>query len=189
MKSEIQRAQSVCNLIKESNGLKGPKFNKERKLTFAYNYWLLNPEDITELYDELAKKHSVESAKLAKNIGEFIDYQKITNIRRFSSNFFDQDIETIQNVTTKIRVNGNWLSLYDLEKEFNPKVQDQNPIRYSFLTQDGSIFRIDRDRANEILGILIDENIPTAKCIVTSSFPYYARNDMDTYIKSFQKRK
>ena len=189
MKSEIQRAQSVCNLIKESNGLKGPKFNKERKLTFAYNYWLLNPEDITELYDELAKNHSVESAKLAKNIGEFIDYQKITNIRRFSSNFFDQDIETIQNVTTKIRANGNWLSLYDLEKEFNPKVQDQNPIRYSFLTQDGSIFRIDQNKAKDILGILIEAKIPTAKCIVTGSFIEYANGNIDEYVKKLEKLK
>lgn len=187
MKNEIQRAQTVCDLIKESKGLKGPKFNKERKLTFAYNYWLLNPEDITELYDELAKNYSVESARLARIIGEFIDYQKITNIRRFSSNFFDQDIETIQNVTTKIRTNGNWLSLYDIEREFVPQVQSQNPVRYSFLTQDGNIFRIDQDKAKDILGILIDENIPTAKCIVTGSFIDYANGNIDEYIKTLKK--
>ena len=189
MKTEIQRAQTVCELIKETNGLKSKKFNKDKKIEFAYKYWNLSFEDITELYDHLAEIYSTESAKLARTIGAFIDNQGITNIRRFNVSFFDQKLETIQNTTAKIRANGNWLSLYDIEREFAKQSTHQNPIRYSCLTQDGNIFRIDRDRANEILGILIDENIPTAKCIVTSSFPYYARNDMDTYIKSFQKRK
>ena len=189
MKNEIQRAHTVCNLIEETNGLKNQRFNRDKKIEFAYKYWLLNPEDITELYDSLAKKYSTESAKLARTIGEFIDHQEITNIRRFSANFFDKKIETIQNVTSKIRTNGNWLSLYDIEREFTPQSTHQNPIRYSCLTQDENIFRIDRDRASDILEILIDENIPTAKCIVTGSFRDYANGNIDKYIKTLKKIK
>lgn len=189
MKNEIQRAHAVCNLIRETNGLKNQKFNKDRKIKFAYKYWLLNSEDITELYDSLAKNYSTEAAKFARTIGEFIDHQGITNIKRFGITFFDQDLKAIQNATAKIRTNGNWLSLYDIEREFTPQSTHQNPIRYSCLTKDGNIFRIDRDRAKDILGILVDEDIPTAKCIVTGSFKDYANGNIDEYIKTLKKIK
>lgn len=187
MENEIQRAHAVCNLIKETNGLINQKFNKDKKIKFAYKYWLLNPEDITELYDSLAKNYSKDSARLARIIGQFIDHQKITNIHRFSANFFDQDIEKIQNVTAKIRNNGNWLSLYDIEREFSSQTKSQNPVKYSYITQDGTIFKIDKDKTKDILGILIDENIPTAKCIVTGSFIDYANGNIDEYIKTLKK--
>lgn len=189
MKNEIQRAHSVCNLIKETNGLKNQKFNKNKKIEFAYKYWLLNPEDITKLYDSLAEIYSTESSKLARTIGDFIDHQGITNIRRFDAKLFDQELKTIQNVTAKIRTNGNWLSLYDIEREFTKQAENQSPIRYSCLTQDGNLFRIDRDRASDILGILVDENIPTAKCIVTGSFREYANGNIDEYVKTLKKIK
>ena len=189
MKNEIQRAHSVCELIKETNGLKNQRFNRDKKIEFAYKYWNLSSEDITELYDHLAEIYSTESAKLARTIGAFIDNQGITNIRRFNVSFFDQKLETIQNTTAKIRANGNWLSLYDIEKEFTPQSKHQNPIRYSCLTQDGNIFRIDQDRASDILGILVDENIPTAKCIVTGSFREYANGNIDEYVKTLKKIK
>ena len=189
MKNEIQRAHSVCNLIEETNGLKNQRFNRDKKIEFAYKYWLLNSEDITKLYDSLAEIYSAESAKLARTIGDFIDHQGITNIRRFDTKFFDQELKTIQNVTAKIRTNGNWLSLYNIEREFTKQAENQNPIRYSCLTQDGNIFRIDQDRASDILGILVDENIPTAKCIVTGSFREYANGNIDKYIKTLKKIK
>ena len=57
------------------------------------------------------------------------------------------------------------------------------------MLENDQILTIDRDKANKILGILMEANIPTAKCIVTASFPYYAHDNMDTYITSFQKIK
>ena len=85
--------------------------------------------------------------------------------------------------------NENWLSLYDTEKEFTPRSTHSNPIRYSYLIGDNQKVNIDKETAHKILGILLENNVPTAKIIVTSSFPYYAKEDMDTYIKSFQKTK
>lgn len=189
MENEIQRAQAVCELIKETNGLRNQKFNKDKRIEFAYKYWHLNSEDITELYDNLAANYSEEAAKLAKMIGEFIDHQKVSTFRRFGVNFFDQKLNDIKTATAKIRNNGNWLSQYNLEREFTPQSAHHNPIRYSCLTQDGNIFRIDKDKANEILGILISENIPTAKCIVTGSFMPYANGNIDEYVKTLQKIK
>lgn len=189
MEQEIINAQNVCHLIESTHGLRNQKFNKKEKIAFAYKYWKTNPEDITELYNQLAANYSEEASKLANTIGRFIDHQKITSITRFTPSFFDQKIEVIEKATEKIRTNGNWLSLYDTEREFSTQSQTQNPIRYSCITKDGNIFKLDKDKTNNILGILIDENIPTAKCIVTGSFIYYANDNMDEYINVLKKIK
>lgn len=189
MKNEIERAHVVCALIQEEKGIKSKKFDKNKKIDFAYKYWTLNPEDITELYDSLAQNNTNEAAKLARIIGDFIDYQGITPLRRFGYSFFDQQLEDIQAATSKIRTNGNWLSQYDIEREFTKQAENQNPIRYSYLTKDGNILKIDKDKASEILGILIEENIPTAKCIVTGSFIPYANGNIDEYVKTLKKIK
>lgn len=189
MKPEIQVAHNVCELIKETSYFKNRRFNQTQKIKFAYKYWLLNPEDITELYESLALNNSYKAEELARVIGDFMDQQGLTSLRRFNVHFFDQDIETIQNTTSKIRENGNWLSLYNVEKEFTPQGKLNNPIIYSYLTQNGSLFKIDQERANHILGILTEENIPTAKCIVTGSFKDYANGNIDKYIKTLKKIK
>ena len=187
MEQDIQETiQSIIELIKKSNKR---KFRKDDKLNFAYAYWNLTDKDIVDLYNFLAQNKSKENAKLANTIGTFIDDQYITEYRKFYNGLYDQNEQTILKLTSGIKTNGNWLSLYDTEREFTPKSTHTSPVTYSYLIQDNNVLTIDKERANKILGILMDANIPTAKCIVTSSFPYYAHDDMDTYIESFQKRK
>lgn len=188
-KPEIITAKAVCELISKKNPVKHHKLTKDQRINFAYDYWTLSSEDITELYVNLAENYSKEAINLAKIIGEFIDTQKITSIKRFNNSFIDKDLKSIENAATAIRTNGNWLSKYDLEREFTKQSKSQHPVRYGYIKQDGSTLLIDKNRAQNILGILMEADIPTAKCIVTASFPYYAHDDMDTYIKSFQKRK
>ena len=178
--------QEVIKLIKTSSKR---RFRKKEKLSFAYSYWNLSNQDITDLYIFLAHNKSRENAKLASIIGTFIDDQYITEYRKFYKGLFEQDEQTISKVISNIKTNGNWLSLYDTEREFTPKSTHTSPITYSYLIKNNNVLTIDKNRANKILGILMDANIPTAKCIVTASFPYYAHNDMDTYITSFQKTK
>ena len=176
----------VIDLITKSNKR---KFRKSDKINFAYDYWNLTDQDIIDLYNYLVQNKSKENKELATIIGNFVDDQYITEYRKFYNGLYDQDEQIILKVISNIKTNGNWLSLYDIEREFTPKSTHTSPILYSYLMQDNSILTIDKKRASEILGILINQNIPTAKIIVTSSFPYYAHNDMDTYIKSYQKRK
>ena len=176
--------QEVVKLIKTSSK---HRFRKNEKLSFAYSYWNLSNQDITDLYNFLAHNKSRENAKLASIIGTFVDDQYITEYRKFYKGLFEQDEQTISKVISNIKTNGNWLSLYNLEREFTPKSTHTSPITYSYILQGDEILTIDKNRANEILGILMDANIPTAKIIVTSSFPYYAKDDMNTYIKSLKK--
>lgn len=178
--------QNVCKLIKTSGTR---KFKKAGKLKFAYAYWNLTDMDIVDLYNFLVQHKNSENAKLANTLGLFIDDQYISEYRKFYSGIYNQSPETICKVINSIKTNGNWLSLYDPEREFSPKSTLASPVIYSYLIKDNNVLTIDKERANKILGILTDANIPTAKCIVTASFPYYAHNDMDTYITSFQKTK
>lgn len=178
--------QNVCQLIKASGSR---KFKKDDKLKFAYAYWHLSDTDIVDLYEFLAQHKSPKNARLANTIGLFIDDQNISSYRKFYSGIYDQSLGTISKVTQSIKNNGNWLSLYDTEREFTAETPHKSPVTYSYLIKDNHVLTIDRNRANKILGILMEADIPTAKCIVTASFPYYAHNDMDTYIESFQKTK
>ena len=187
MKQDTQKSiQNVCDLIKNSNTR---KFKKDEKINFAYAYWNLTNMDIIDLYKFLVQNKSLKNAKLANRIGTFIDNQNISHYRKFSSEIYEQNPEIIFKAINNIKTNGNWLSLYDTKREFTPKSSHAFPITYSYLMPDNNIFTIDRKKANKIVEILTDANIPTAKCIVTASFPYYSHNDMDTYIKSFQKTK
>lgn len=186
MEQNMQESiQDIIKLIKTSNKR---KFRKNDKLNFAYEYWNLTDQDLVDIYNYLARNKSNKNAKLASTIGSFIDDQGITNYRKFYVGLYNQDEQTVLKVTSGIKTNGNWLSLYDTETEFVPKSTHTSPITYSYLIGD-NVLTIDKERANQILGMLMDANIPTAKCIVTSSFPYYVHNDMDTYIKQLKKRK
>lgn len=182
----LTNIQNVCDLIKQTNK---SKFRKQDKINFAYQYWNISEEDITDLYNYLAENKSEQNKNLAKIIGSFMDSQDITSFKKFNSTFYNQSLDRILKVNARIKENGNWLSLYDLEKEFTQHQFHSSPIIYSYLTPSQNTVTIDKDKANNILGILMENDIPTAKIIVTSSFPYYAKDDMDTYIKSFQKRK
>lgn len=185
--SKIQTIQNVCDLISKTSTARQKKFDKETKIKFAYQYWTENSEDITELYDYLAINHNSQNEKLALIINEFINSQQISPTRKFSNKLYNGDLQKILNTTAQVRQNGNWLSQYNLESEFHKTSLNAHPIRYSYLNKDNQTFTIDQQVAQSILGILIDNNIPTSKCLVTASFPYYANDDMDTYIKSFQK--
>lgn len=183
-KEKLTEIQNVCDLIQQTNK---SKFRKQDKINFAYQYWNISEEDITDLYTYLAKNSSEQNKKLARIIGDFIDAQSITYYRKFNNSFYGQNFNQILKATEKIKKNGNWLSLYNLEREFTPQSSHSSPIIYSYLTSNQNILTIDKEKANNILGILIENNIPTAKCIVTASFPYYAKDDMNTYIKSLKK--
>ncbi len=183
--NELIEIQNIYNLIKQKKN----KLKKQAQLDFAYDYWHMTDKDIIDLYTYLAKNKSKENKKIARALGDFIDDQNITHYRTFGTSFYEKDEEIIENVTKRIKTNGNWLSLYDTEKEFTPRSTHSNPIRYSYLIGDNQKVSIDKETAHKILGILLENNVPTAKIIVTSSFPYYAKEDMDTYIKSFQKTK
>lgn len=183
---KLTEIQNVCDLIEKTNN---HKLRKPDKINFAYNYWNISEEDIIDLYNYLAKHKSNQNKKTARLISDFIDNQNITQFRKFYSGFYDQSSDKILKATAKIKENGNWLSLYNLENEFTPKSTHNSPIIYSYITPNQNILTIDKEKANKILGILIENNIPTAKIIVTSSFPYFAKDDLDSYIESFQKRK
>lgn len=183
--NELKAIKKVCDLIKKTSP---NKFHKQDKINFAYNYWNITDEDITDLYSYLAQNKSKENEKLARLIGDFVDSQKITHYRKFSHDFYNYDLQDILKAGINTKENGNWLSKYDLNREFTQRSTHSSPIIYSYLIQDNKI-TIDREKAGTILGILTENNIPTAKIIVTSSFPYYAHDDINTYIESFQKIK
>lgn len=185
--NKIQRIEEVCDLINKSVIPKGKKLNKQQKIDFAYNYWTKNPEDLTELYDYLARNYTKQNEKLASVLGNFMNQQQITAVRRFSTSFYNGDLDRILNATAQIRENGNWLSLYDINREFDSTDKHKYPTIYSYLTNSGERFIIDKKAANNVLGMLMESNIPVAKCIVLAGFPYYAKDDMKTYVKSFQK--
>ena len=187
MEQNIQEV--ISNVIKLINISTNRKFKKAEKLNFAYAYWNLSDIDIADLYNYLASNKSSKNAKLANKIGLFIDEQNISDYRKFYSGIYEQSPEMIFKITKKIKENGNWLSLYDIEREFTPKSTHSSPIIYSYLMPNNTKVTIDEKRASEIVGILTEAKIPTAKCIVTSSFPFYAHGNIDTYIKSFNKTK
>ena len=181
---QLTDIQNVCDLITKASKY---KFRKKEKIDFANKYWQISEEEITDLYYYLAQNPSKKNKQLARIIGDFVDAQSITYYRTFNKAFYHQELNSILDLTKKIKENGNWLSLYNLEREFTPKSTHTSPITYSYILQGDEVLTIDKNRANEILGILMDANIPTAKIIVTSSFPYYAKDDMNTYIKSLKK--
>ena len=57
-----ETVQEVIKLIKTSSK---HRFRKKEKLSFAYSYWNLSNQDITDLYIFLAHNKSRENAKLA----------------------------------------------------------------------------------------------------------------------------
>ena len=177
-----QEIKDVCELIQKSGTR---KLKKDARIKFAYKYWNITDKDLTELYEILIKSHFERKPKSITILGEFMDDQRITNYRTFGADMRYRSLENVLKITEKIRNNGNWLSLYDTEREFNPTSTHSNPIIYSYLV-DGDKFTIDKDRANQVLGILMENDVPTAKCIVTGSFPYYAQNDMDAFIKKLK---
>lgn len=181
---ELIDIKQVCKLIKTK--AKG-KLRKKDKIAFAYQYWNITDQDIVDLYNYLAQNQPRNSVNFARTLGDFMDNQGITPYRKFYSSFFEENINTIMKATTPIKTNGNWLSLYNLEAEFNAKSTHSNPIIYSYLTPNDNIIKIDKGRAKQILGILMENNIPTAKCIVTGSFPYYVKDEMSSYIKRLKK--
>ena len=187
--NEIITAEQVCELIKQTKGINSKPFDKDKKINFAYHYWNINSEDITDLYNSLAHINTSQTADMAKTIGEFLDHLNITYIHKLGVNFFNKDIDYIKGVTEKIKNNGNWLSQYNVEREFTKQSQSQFPILYKYIKQDGSIFTIDKNAATNILAIFTSQNVPTAKCIITSSFPYYANDNIDSYIKTLKKLK
>lgn len=187
--NKIARIEQVCDLINQTVIPRNKKLNRKQQITFAYKYWTENPEDLTELYDYLAQNYTIQNEKLAHTIGEFLNNQQITTIKKFSNAFYNSSLNTILKATALIRENGNWLSKYSIEREYDSTSKHRFPIIYSYQTKSGERLTIDKTAADNILGMLIDSNIPTAKCIVLSSFPYYANDNMDTYIKSFQKIK
>lgn len=187
--NKITRIKQVCDLINQTVIPRNKKLNRQQQISFAYKYWTENPEDLTELYDYLAKNYTMQNEKMAHTIGEFLNNQQITTIKKFSNAFYNSNLDTILKATALIRENGNWLSKYNIEREYDTTSKHRFPITYSYQTKSGERLTIDKNATNNILGMLIDSNIPTAKCIVLSSFPYYANKDMNTYIKSFQKTK
>lgn len=177
----------TCQLIKSTKGNKYEQFKKPKRIAFAYNYWTLNDEDIADLYYYLAQNKTEENEQSALTIGQFIDNQKIIPVRKFNKYFYNLNLETIESVIERIKHNGNWLSLYDIKQEFEPKESYNSPIFYSYMKNDGTTFNIDRQTASTILGILTEHEIPTAKSIVQASFPYYANDNMDQFIKTLKK--
>ena len=175
----------VCKLIDKSSKR---KFSKSQKITFAYAYWNITNSDIIDLYNFLARNKNRQNAKYANTIGTFIDDQHISRYRQFGHGRYEQNPEVISTMINGIKENGNWLSLYDVEREFTSKSAYSSPIIYSYLVN-GDKFTIDKDKANTVLGMLTEANIPTAKCIVTGGFPYFAQDNMETYIQTFEKRK
>ena len=176
----------VIELIQKSNK---HKFRKNEKINFAYKYWNLTDKDMIDLYQYLAENKSKENEKLARTLGLFIDDQYITNYRKFYNGLYHESSSKIDQITSSIKTNGNWLSLYNEDVEFTPKSSHTSPIIYSYMLKNGQTLTIDKAKASKILGILTEANIPAAKCIVTASFPYFANDNMDTYIESFQKIK
>ena len=175
--------KSVCELIK-SAGTK--RLKKEGRINFAYKYWNITDKDLTELYEILIKSHWERKPNSITIIGDFLDEQQITNYRTFGTDAKFRSLENTLKTTEKVRNNGNWLSLYNIEREFTPASTHSYPLLYSYLVN-GEKFTIDKHRANEVLGILMENDIPTAKCIVTGSFPYYTQDNIDTFIKKLKK--
>ena len=183
----LLNASNTLELIKYFQGDKNHKLNKQEKIAFAYRYWLLNPQDMTELYEDLAKEYSKQAANMAKKLGEFMYLKDITKFKVFTDSLYEKDLDHIMKITSRIANNGNWLSQYHLDDEFELKSNATSPIIFSYIKPDKTIYTIDKERAQDILGILKENEIPTAKCIVTGSFPYYAHDNIDTYIKKLKK--
>ena len=181
--NKLEEIKKICKLIENTNNR---KLKKPEQLQFAYQYWNLTEEDLTQIYDILAINYTVQNEKLASIIADFINTQRLSTIHRFSNKFYNGNLDYILKTTKQIRENGNWLSLYNLDDEFNKKSINNYPIRYSYLLKNGETFSIDKDKAQNILGILTENDIPTAKCIVTSSFPYYANDKIDKYIQKIK---
>ena len=183
----LSTAAQTLELIKTFTGNTNRKLGKQGKINFAYHYWKLNPQEMTELYEDLAKIYSKQAAEMAKELGDFMYLQNITQYRIFTDSLYEKDLEYIMEKTKKIANNGNWLSQYHLDDEFELKSNATSPIIFSYIKPDKTIYTIDKERAQDILGILKENEIPTAKCIVTGSFPYYAQDNIDTYIKKLKK--
>lgn len=187
--NKLAIARKIQHLINEAEGPRQKKLSKNQKRQFAYSFWNISDEDITDLYNFLAEEQTPRARKIARRFELFMDNQSITKMRRFDSMFFEQDIDYIKQVTQKLKNNGNWLSLYNIDHEFSQDNPYAAPIIYSYLINDGETFTIDQNRADHILGMLTEANIPTAKCIVKDSFPYYARGEMDKYVKKITSTK
>ncbi len=183
---QTNKIENVCNLIQTTCIPIHKKLNKQKQIEFAYKYWNEANEDITKLYEFLVLNKNNENEKLAADIGQFINMQFPTSIVKITTQMYSKNTDYILKTTKQIRESGNWLSLYNLENEFNKTSINSHPIRYSYLLKSGEIFSIDKTKAKDILGILTENNIPTAKCIVTSGFPYYAQDNMDTYIQKIK---
>ncbi len=189
METILLTAENIRKLINQKSKPRKYKLKKDEKLDFAYKYWHLTDKELPDIYYELAKEYSEQTAKAAHEIGTFMDNQEITTIPIFQMDLFDRPLSFIEYSMKRVKNNGNWLSQYNLDREFEDQDEYNHPIIYRYLKEDKSIFTIDKKHASKVLGILIEEDVPTAKCIVTGAFPYYANDNMDEYIERFQKIK
>lgn len=189
LENKMNEIEQVLTLISNARIYSQRVLSREEKVNFAYKYWNLTTDDITELYEFLAYLHkSIKSDRVDKDIkslGYGINNLKLANLGYFTHDFCERNMDSITRVTTKIRDNGNWLSKFNLELEFSGKDMIR-PVIYSYQTPK-NLVTIDREKASEIVGMLTDKSIPLASCIVKSAYPHFAHDTMTEYIEQLHK--
>jgi hypothetical protein len=173
--------KKFVNVILNNNGLRSHYARNER-IHFAYDYYstIGDIDTLTLLKESFAgdkedtktimcflTKQSI-SKKLCEN-SEYIIPRANLSAKSFDG-FANIDYETY-----------NWLSKFDEKLSFEKRGVHLLPAIPKILKQDGQEIEIDRTTARNIAGIIIDNGIYPAKCIVEGAYKPYADGNLDDY--------
>ncbi len=198
-----EQIKNILELIDNTKAAKRTFYDKNDKINFAYQYWMLSGENsIEDLIALIAKERSNIQLTNKKNIAmnneymniqykliNFLEKQKVTQIQKFRKDMIvDNELLEINKTVDYIKRNSYWLSLYDFENAFLANCGRKNsfPVFYSYMV-DGKEIKIDFIALNNIEKTLKENNVPIANCIVKESFHHYAFGSLNDYMKKLHK--
>lgn len=192
---KIKILSEMLEEIKSTHSYKEPqkpivrkKLTIDEKIKFALDYYSLN--DNTSLLDILL---TCSDKNLERQIIEFMErYDLLVRypnsqydyLKNYDKNVFsDLKIKTANPTTIAKEYNHqNWLEIFDEDKIFEESRIKRPTYKY-FPDKMAKPIKFDKEKAIMIKAAIISEDIIPARCIIEGAYPYFAKEEMPSYIE------
>lgn len=162
------------------------KIDVQTKPIFAYGYYnTLGNVRILDILGQAIEYDEESKMKIVK----FITLNKLL---KADNNFAKEYVgkrtpyDTMPAVSIKAKGYREFCKRYDGKNWLEPYVSPNNCIT-SYITQDGSILRIDEEKTEEIITAIMDMDVFPAKTIFENSCREYAKDNLEGYLKKLKR--
>lgn len=192
---KIKILSDMLEEVKRTHNYKEPqkpivrkKLTIDEKIKFALDYYSFT--DNTSLLKILL---TCSDKNLERQIIEFMERNdllvKYPNsqydyLKKYDKNVFsDLKIKTANPKTIAREYNHqNWLEIFEEDKIFEES-RIKRPTYKIFLDKLSNPIKFDKQKATLIKAAIISEGIVPARCIVEGAYPYFAKEEMPSYIE------